>query len=137
VLGLRLFGVATVCFGGALGYAAVDERLLTRLDVGIDLGYTFAERYRPHLYVGFVHQHEESLAAVAQEPGGAVLGIGTGIRHRAGLHVGAGFDVRVWTSGAAQLSLGPELSMMDLGYSTGPQWYWFGGVTAQLNVRLF
>ncbi len=136
-LGFRLFRIITPYVGGALGYARVDERLLTRITVGLDLGYTFARRVRPHIHGAFVHQHEESLAAVAQEPFGAVLGIGSGIRHRAGVHSGLGVDIRLLTRGAVELSAGPDFSFTYLTYSSGPTWYWVGGVHLTANVRLF
>jgi hypothetical protein len=135
-LGFRLFRIVTPIVGAALGYAAVDERLLTRLRVGLDIGYTFG-RVRPHLYAAFVHQHEESLAAVAQEPFGAVLGIGPGIRHRAGVNAGLGVEIRVVQRGPFELNVGPDFGFMYLTYSSGPSWYWFGGAHLSFNVRLF
>jgi hypothetical protein len=136
-VGLRLWRVVTPFVGASLGYARVDQRLLTRLTVGVDVGYTFAERYRPRVFAAFVHQHEESLAAVAEEPFGAILGIGGGIRHRAGAYFGAGFDWRFFQRGGVQLAVGPELSAMYLTYSSGPSWYLFGGVALTGQVRLW
>jgi hypothetical protein len=135
-LGFRLFRLVTPIVGAALGYAGVDQRLLTRISVGLDLGWTFG-RVRPHIYGAFVHQHEESLAAVAQEPFGAVLGIGSGIRHRAGVNAGGGVEFRVVQRGPFELALGPDFGFMYLTYSSGPTWYWFGGVHVSANIRLF
>ncbi len=137
VLGFRLFRVVTPFVGGALGYARVDQRLLTRLTFGVDLGLPFWARFRPHVYAAFVHQHEESLASVAQEPAGALLGIGNGIRHRAGMHAGLGLDVVLRRSAAYDITLGPDVSFMYLGYSSGPTWYFIAGVTAAGHFRLF
>jgi hypothetical protein len=136
-VGLQLARVVTPYVGAALGYAVVDQRLLTRLTVGVDVGITLAGRYRPRLFAAFVHQHEESLAAVAQEPWGAVFGIGTGIRHRAGAHFGAGFDWNFYRRGTLDLSVGPELAAMALTYASGPSWYFFGGVTLGGRVHLW
>lgn len=136
-VGLQLWRIVTPFVGASLGYARVDQRLLTRLTVGVDVGYTFADRYRPRLFAAFVHQHEESLASVAEQPFGAVLGIGNGIRHRAGAYFGAGFDWRFFRRGSVQLAVGPELSAMYLTYSSGPSWYLFGGISLTGQVRLW
>jgi hypothetical protein len=135
-LGFRLFRIVTPLAGAWLGYAGVDQRLLTRISVGLDLGYTFG-RVRPHIFGMFVHQHEESLAAVAQEPFGAVLGIGSGIRHRAGVNAGLGVEIRALHRGPLDLSVGPDLGFMYLTYSSGPNWYWYGGVHLSADIRLF
>jgi hypothetical protein len=135
--GLRLARVVTPYVGIALGYGAVDQRLLTRLTIGADVGVTVASRYRPHAFAAFVHQHEESLASVAEQPAGAVLGIGTGIRHRAGAHFGAGFDWRVRDGESLQLWLGPTVEATYLTYSSGPSWYFTAGVALTGTLRLW
>lgn len=135
--GLRLARVVTPYVGASLGYGRVDERLLTRLTIGVDVGVTLAARYRPHAFVAFVHQHEESLASVAEQPAGAVLGIGAGIRHRAGAHLGMGFDWRVRDGEALQLWLGPTVDATYLTYSSGPSWYFTAGVALTGTLRLW
>ena len=135
-LGFRLFRFVTPYVGVALGYGRIDQRLLTRLSIGVDLGWTFG-RFRPHAFVAWVHQHEESLAAVAQEPAGAVFGIGLGIRHRAGVHAGVGFDVVMLRRANYDLALGPDVSFMNLTYSSGPQWYYLAAINLSGHFRLF
>ncbi len=135
--GLRLWRVVTPFVGATLGYGRVDQRLLTRLTMGVELGHTFARRFRPHLSAAFVHQHEESIAAVAQEPLGAVFGIGQGIRHRAGVALGGGLTVRVYQSERFEFGVGPDLGAMYLTYSTGPDWYFYGGVGLTGALRLW
>jgi hypothetical protein len=136
-IGLRLWRVVTPYVGAALGYARIDQRLLTRLTLGVGFGVTLADRFRPRGYVAFVHQHEESLASVAQQPFGAVLGIGNGIRHRAGVHVGVAFDFVLYRTPTSALSLGPDLSFMYLTYSSGPSWFFTAGILAAGHFRLF
>lgn len=136
-VGLRLYRVVTPFVGAATGYARVDQRQLTRLTVGVGLGGMIQQRFHPRGFVAVVHQHEESLAAVAQEPFGALLGIGRGIRHRAGVLLGAGFDVVVRAERGWDTTVGPELSAMYLTYSSGPDWYFLAGVTAAAHVPLF
>jgi hypothetical protein len=135
--GMRFFRIVSGYAGIALGYGGVDERLLTRLSFGLSVGYTFADRFRPRAYVGIVHQHEESLAAVAQQAAGAIFGIGTGIRHRAGVHFGVGFDITLYHRGNVEFAVGPDVSAMYLTYSSGPSWYVIGGATATFHYALF
>lgn len=136
-LALRLFRVLTPFFMTRLGYGAVDQRLLTFISVGLQGGFPIRDRAWPYLRVGFVHQHEESLAAVADQPGGALLGIGTGIRHRAGIQVGLGCDVVLLTGSRGQLLLGPEVMASYLGYSSGPSVYGAVGLHAGGSLHIF
>lgn len=122
-LGLRLFGVITPFAQGRLGYGRVDQRLLTFLSLGLEAGVSLKDRFYPRGFVAFVHQHEESMAAVDEEPFGAVMGIGSGIRHRAGVQFGGGFDIVIHRAGGFELTVGPELSGAYLTYSSGPNWY--------------
>lgn len=45
-LGVRLLRIVTPYVGGALGYARVDQRLLTRITVGVSVGALVGERFR-------------------------------------------------------------------------------------------
>lgn len=134
LVGLRLFRIVGLFGMARVGYGAVDQRLLTFLTLGLQLGYLFKDAYYPYLRLGGVHQHEESLASAAQNPWGTLFGIGTGIRHRAGLvgSVGCDFVLRSGKRGA--LSLGPEVALSYLTYSSGPSVYGFVG--AQLGGAL-
>jgi hypothetical protein len=136
-LGLRLFGVVTPFAQGRLGYGKVDQRLLTFLSLGLEAGVSLQDRFYPRGFLAFVHQHEESMAAVDEEPLGAVLGIGPGIRHRAGIQFGAGFDVVIHRKGGFELTVGPELSGAYLTYSSGPNWYGTASVSLGGSFRLF
>jgi hypothetical protein len=136
-VGLRLFGVVTPFAEGRLGYGSVDQRLLTFLSLGVRAGFYATDRVFPRAHVGFVHQHEESLAAVAEEPFGAVLGIGPGIRHRAGVQFGLGCDFTLLRRSKFTLALGPELVGAYLGYSSGPSLYGFVGANLGAHFALF
>ncbi len=137
VMGLRILRVVRPYFGLAVGYARVDQRVLTRLTIGVSLSVPIADRFFPRVYVALVHQHEESLAALAQQAFGAILGIGTGIRHRAGVHMGLGFDVQLYRNPSTTLSLGPDLSAMYLTYSSGPAWYFTAGALLTGHFRMW
>ena len=63
--------------------SSVDARLNTGVTFGVT-GFLRFDAVRASLRLFFVHQHEESLVSVADNPFGAIFGIGSGIRHRAG-----------------------------------------------------
>lgn len=137
LLAFRLFRVVSVYGQARLGYARVDQRILTLLSVGLEGTYPIRNKYWPYLRLGFVHQHEESLAAAAQDPLGTLLGIGTGIRHRAGLHASLGCDITLWRGRRSDVQLGPELAFSYLGYSSGPSFYGMAGIQASGSLALF
>ena len=57
---------------------------------------------RPSLRLYFIHQHEEALVSVEESPGTVALGIGDGIRHRAGGGGALGVEVPFEKSGNAE-----------------------------------
>ncbi|MSQ82592.1 MAG: hypothetical protein EXR77_06695 [Myxococcales bacterium] len=82
-LGTRFWQWLTVDFAGWTQYLRVDQRSTTGLTFG--LAATLAgPRLRPTLRVYALHQHEEGLVSVKENPWGTLFGIGAGIRHRAG-----------------------------------------------------
>lgn len=136
-LGLRLFGIITPFAQGRLGYGRVDQRLLTFLSLGVEAGFWVNDQFYPRGFVAFVHQHEESMAAVDEEPFGALLGIGPGIRHRAGAQFGAGVDIVIHRNAGLTLTAGPELSGAYLTYSSGPNWYGTASAVLGGSLHLF
>ena len=134
MLGVRLFRIVTPFGMLRMGYANVDQRLLTFLSLGLQFGYPVRNRAYPYGRLGFVHQHEESLAALAETPLGAVLGIGNAIRHRAGAQAALGCDFVLVRGRRGEVTLGPEVMLAYLGYSSGPNLY--GSVGAQLGGSL-
>jgi len=70
---------------GKLGYASVDERMLTYLSLGPEVRPQLFERVRPYARGTVVHQHEENVDAAQDQPYQALVGVGDGIRHRAGV----------------------------------------------------
>jgi hypothetical protein len=134
-LGLRFADLASFYLMTRVGYAAVDERMLTMVQVGGQIwgrvGVT-----RPYFRFGLVHQHEESAAAVGSDVAGALFGVGDGIRHRAGMEWAVGVDYpfakrRSWQffgSAEALLSLFPD--------SKGPEVYGGGSLGLGFNYSL-
>ena len=78
---------------GKLGYASVDERLLTYLSFGPEIRPQFFERVRPYARGTVVHQHEENVDAAQNQPYQALVGVGDGIRHRAGVAGALGLEI--------------------------------------------
>jgi hypothetical protein len=136
-VGMRFWGILTPFAEARVGGGRVDQRMLTFLSLGIAGTIPVSKKIAPRVFVGAVHQHEESLAVVAEEPFGALLGIGGGIRHRAGVQFGAGCDFRVYEKDRFVLTIGPELRGAYLTYSSGPSWYGQIGVAANGHFRLF
>lgn len=136
-LGMRLFGVVTPFVQGRLGYGIVDQRSLILLSIGVQGGYLLGERYYPRALVAFIHQHEESIAAVADHPIDASLGIGGGIRHRAGVQMGIGLDIIVYRAPRYDITVGPEATAAYLTYSSGPSWYGVASAVGALHFQVF
>ena len=126
-LGYRFIDLVGIYFLGRLGYGAVDDRVLVSISAGAQvwgrLGVT-----RPYARLGLLHNHEEPWPAVRHQLGGALLGVGDGIRHRTGLEAGLGIDIPVWRRARWELVVTIEANASWLTYSTGPDWYWGGGL---------
>lgn len=113
--------------------ASVDRRLNTGLTLGMT-GTLPLPSIRPSLRVYAIHQHEEGLVSVQDHPFGTVLGIGSGIRHRAGGGARLGVEIPFSTSkrvewvalgGLEGTWLGPKL--------LGPAAYY--GITAGIGIN--
>jgi hypothetical protein len=101
--GARFARVVGVEFQGWESYATVNHRVNTGLSLGL-AGYVPLRSARPFARLFALHQHEESLVSVESAPAGVVLGVGPGIRHRAG----------------GGLTLGLELPQRPLGRRVEP-----------------
>ena len=85
----------SVSFLSKLGYGSVDERVLEYIDIGARLWHRFG---RASVYgrFGLVHQHEIPREAIEAGPFSTIIGVGDGIRHRAGVSVGTGLLVELF-----------------------------------------
>ena len=90
--GYRFSKIVAVDLVGWEHLMAVDTRLDTGLTLGVT-GFLPLGTVRPSLRVYAIHQHEEGLVSFENEPGGAIFGIGAGIRHRAGGGLAPGIEV--------------------------------------------
>ncbi len=134
-LGYRFGDLVAVDLLGRLGYAPVDDRVLTY----VSLGGTFYGRIRktrPYARLAFVHQHEESTSSVRADPFGALFGVGDGIRHRGGFGSSLGFEVPIRESKRAVLTLGVEASGVWFPDPRGPAIYAGGALWLGVNFGL-
>ena|SRR5688572_7228608 len=122
-IGWRFRERVSIDFLGRLGYGQVDDRMLTYFSVGAGLWGRWGST-RPHLHLGVVHQHEEPIAVLEANPFEALLGVGDGIRHRAGGQISAAIDLpigRLWRH-PLFLSLGLQATRFIDDRGPGVQW---------------
>lgn len=134
-VGFRFIDLVGVYFLGRIGYGIVDDRMLESLSFGAKIWGRLGI-VRPYARLGVLHIHEEPWAAVKNQPGGAILGVGDGIRHRTGLEAGLGIDIPVYKKERWQLVVGAEATTDWVTFSSGPSWYWGGGLSIGFNYSL-
>jgi len=126
----RTFGVK---FVGKEHFAAVDERLMSYLSLNVaarrDVGSV-----RLVGSLGLVHQHEETRAALMEAPFSALLGIGDGIRHRAGGRAALSLAVPIVAHRRGEWYLAFDLDTTRFTEGErGPRWMSSGGVSLGLT----
>jgi|GEM_PF-1028191 len=136
-LGYRFKRVVSIDFVGWEQLAAVNDRLDTGLTFGVT-GFIPLRVVRPYLRAFAIHQHEEGVVSVAQNPGGFLFGIGSGIRHRAGggLTLGAEIPIRKSRSGDLEWVVIAELEGIGFPDPLGPSFYWGGNFGIGFNYTL-
>lgn len=134
-IGYRFIDLVGIYIFGRLGFGAVDDRVLTCLGLGAQIWGRLGI-VRPYARLGLLHIHEEPWTAVTHEPFGALLGVGDGIRHRTGLELGLGADIPVFKRGRVELFTGLEANAAWVTFSSGPSWYWGGGVSFGMHYSL-
>ena len=131
-VGWRFRDLVSIDFLGRLGYGEVDDRVLSYFSFGAEL-WGRLKSTRPHVRLGVVHQHEEPYAAITADPGGAIFGVGDGIRHRAGGQISVGLDVpigRLWRH-PLFISIGAQATRFP--DDRGPASYWGAGAALRWN----
>jgi len=134
-LGLRFGDLASIDAVTRLGYATVDDRVLTYLSLGSTL-YGHIGIARPYVRLALVHQHEEPTSAYRADPFGAMFGVGDGIRHRGGFGSSIGTDFVVARGPRTEMILGLDLNGTWFPDPRGPTLYYGGGLWAGLNYGL-
>lgn len=134
-LGLRLADLIAIYTLERFGFSAVDQRAITFLSLGVQV-YGKLGDFRPFGRIAGAHQHEESVAAIEQDPAGVLFGIGDGIRHRAGGELGAGADLHLLQQGSVEVVGTGELMMSYFPDPRGPAWYLGGAVALGINYDI-
>jgi hypothetical protein len=137
-LGMRFKEVVAIDALTRLGYAMVDQRVLTYLSLGTTV-YPVrlaSGRVRPFGRLSLVHQHEEPISALRHDPIGALFGVGDGIRHRGGFGSSLGVDVVAVRGRAADFLLGADINGTWFPDPRGPAVYFGGGLWAGLDYSL-
>jgi hypothetical protein len=120
-------------FLGRLSAATVDERMLTFVSLGAQY-WPMGQRvsWRPYGRLALAHQHEETLGVVADDPIGAIFGIGDGIRHRGGLEGAVGLELPLFRDGGLEAFAALESAVTWFYDPRGPTWY--AGAGASIGV---
>jgi hypothetical protein len=134
-LGLLLLGVVSPDILTRLAYSTVDDRMLTYLSLGVT-GYVPLRVVRPYARLAFAHQHEESRAAIEDQPGNALLGVGPGIRHRGGVAGALGVEAPLARKGRSIFSIGGDMSATHFPDPRGPATYFGGTLWASIHHGL-
>ena len=131
-IGYRFLDVFAIYGDFGLGYADVDQRVITQFAIGVQ-GWLKFGIVRPYLRVSLVHQHEESLSVIAGDFGRAILGIGEGIRHRGGVEFGLGADFPFYQRKRLRLYLSVEAFLKWFPGDMGPAIYAGGNLGFGMN----
>lgn len=134
-LGYRFKDIVAPYFLARVGYGAVDQRMVTFLSIGLQ-AWARIGKVRPFARFGLVHQHEETMSSVADEPFGALFGVGDGIRHRAGLDGGLGVDIPFHEAKAWELHARVEALVTGFPDPRGPSIYAGAGLGLGFNYAL-
>ncbi len=135
-LGYRMRGLFAIDALTRIGYSTVDSRMLTYVSLGGTLYGNIRDVIRPYVRLALVHQHEEPVSAVRDDPFGAVFGVGNGIRHRGGFGSSLGVDFAVSKRKDVEWVLGADVSGAWFPDPRGPVAYAGGALWAGLNYSL-
>lgn len=134
-IGYRFADLIAIDTLGRLGYGTVDERVITYVSLGATL-YGRLGKLRPYARLAFVHQHEEPVAGVREDPFGAVFGVGDGIRHRGGFGTSLGLDYPIERSRSLEVVIGIDTSGVWFPDPRGPKLYGGGSLWLGLNFGM-
>lgn len=118
---------------GKLGYASVDERLLTYLSLGPEIRPRLFDGVRPYARGLIVHQHEENVDAAQNQPYQSLVGVGDGIRHRGGLAAGLGLEIPIVEHLKGDVYASIDLAATYFPDDRGPHRYLTAGASLGVN----
>lgn len=133
-LGTRFGEMAGFYFRGSLGYAGVEQRVL----LGLALGGQFwipTPSVRPYIRAGFLHFHEEPIDTI-DNVGEAMLGVGSGIRHRSGLEGALGLEFPFYKGKRNSVAGTVEVATPYLFDDRGPRLYVLGALGIGIHFDL-
>jgi hypothetical protein len=134
-LGFRFMETGAIYVQSGLGYAPVNNRELVQIAFGAQF-WLRIWHVRPYARLGVMHQHEESTAAWKTDFGESLLGIGNGIRHRAGAEAALGLDVPFYRGEKVEVVGSGEFSTPWLPDDRGPHFYFMGGLGLGIHYSL-
>lgn len=116
-------------FLGKEHYAHVDDRFMSYFSVNAAVRRVVGP-IQVRGTLGVVHQHEESRAAVTEQPLMSLLGVGDGIRHRAGGRAGISLALPVHAHAHGDWFVALDLDATTFAEATrGPRWMSSAGLS--------
>ena len=134
-LGFRFMETGALYVQSGLGYAPVNQRELVQIALGGQL-WLRLWKVKPFVRAAIIHQHEESTAAWKSDFGESLLGIGNGIRHRAGAEAALGVDIPFYRSEKVEIDGNVEASAPWYPDNRGPHFYLLGGLGLGIHYAL-
>lgn len=116
-------------FVGKEHYASVDDRMMSYFSVNAAARHDVG-RFRLTGTLGLVHQHEESRAAIMEQPVQALFGVGDGIRHRMGSRAGFSLGLPFTTHGHGDYYVALDIDgTVFADADRGPRWMSSAGLS--------
>ena len=116
-------------FIGKEHYATVDDRLMSYFSFNAAVRRALGP-VRLTGTLGLVHQHEESRAAIMEQPLQALFGVGDGIRHRMGSRAGFSLGLPFTTHGHGDYFVALDIDgTMFADTDRGPRWMSSAGLS--------
>jgi len=110
-------------FVGRIEFAQVDDRMVEYFSAGAEAMLHLGP-VRGYARAALVHCHEVSRSAFADEPVQSILGVGDGLRHRAGGNLGLGVELPVKRYATrSDLYLALDVGGTAFADDRGPRWY--------------
>ncbi|MGH7284183.1 MAG: hypothetical protein ACRELY_21870, partial [Polyangiaceae bacterium] len=134
-LGFRFMETGALYVQSGIGYAPVNNRELVQIALGGQL-WLRLWKVKPFVRAAVIHQHEESTAAWKSDFGESLLGIGNGIRHRAGAEGALGVDIPFYRGDKVEVDGSVEMSAPWYPDNRGPHFYLLGGLGLGIHYAL-
>ena len=109
-------------FVGRFELVPVDDRMVHYFSLGAEAKGTVGP-VRLYGRAGIVHVHEETRSAFGDHPFTSILGVGDGLRHRAGGNLGIGVELPLRWWGTSDLYGVLDISTTGFADDRGPAWY--------------